>query len=265
MQQVLWNLIKNAMKFTPAEGVVTVRSRDGEGNSRGTTGTSLILEVSDTGIGIEPDVLSRIFDNSEREGLESSHPATGLGLGLSISRSIVEQHGGRLAATSGGKNRGATFAVEMPSVAPPRVVHLHEETRTPMAVIPPWPLTILLVDDNADTLNYLSKLLTLRGHTVHTADSVDSAMQVATDVDFDVLVSDIELPDGTGLELMSQLRANCTFSGIALSGFGSPEDIELSHQAGFSEHLTKPVDFRKLEKSIQQVASFTRDDGLVIR
>ncbi len=119
LQQVLWNLLKNAIKFTPHGGTVTVRSRDADGWPQGATGASLILEVSDTGIGIETDMLPRIFEIFEQGGLSSACRSGGLGLGLMISRSIVEQHGGHLTAASGGKGLGATFTVEMPTVARP--------------------------------------------------------------------------------------------------------------------------------------------------
>src|SRR5262249_45042104 len=116
LQQVLWNLIKNAIKFTQAGGMVTVRSRDEDGRPLGAAGTELILEISDTGIGIEPDRLPRIFEMFEQGGSSSAARSEGLGLGLMISRSIVEQHGGRLTGSSGGKGLGATFTVELPAV-----------------------------------------------------------------------------------------------------------------------------------------------------
>ncbi len=166
---------------------------------------------------------------------------------------------------SGGTGLGATFTVELPTVAAePVPARLDERSRAP-AIIPQRPLTILLVEDNADTLNYLSRMLALRGHDIHTADSLGSAFRVAAEVDFDVLVSDIELPDGSGLELMWTLRSDRAVPGIALSGFGSSEDIELSRSAGFAEHLTKPVNFRRLEEAIQQVAADSRAVGLVER
>ncbi len=264
LQQILWNLIKNSIKFTPTGGSLTVRSRDGDGCPDVEVSTALILEVSDTGIGIEPDALPRIFEVFDQGGVSPQHRHGGLGLGLTISRSIVEQHGGRLTAASGGKGLGATFTVALPTtdavpVPPPRA-----EPPIPDGLIPRRPLTILLVEDNADTLNYLSKMLALRGHDVHTADCLRAAIRVAAELDFDVLVSDIELSDGSGLELMWTLRSTRAVSGIALSGFGSSEDIELSRSAGFAEHLTKPVDFRMLEEAIRQAAADARAVGSVV-
>jgi PAS domain S-box-containing protein len=256
LQQVLWNLIKNAIKFTPAGGTITIQTRDGEARLVAAASPPLIVEVSDTGIGIEPEALPRIFEVFDQGGVSPPQRLGGLGLGLTISRSIVEQHGGRLTAASGGKGLGATFTVALPTtdalpVRPPLV-----EPRMPgVPSEPRRALSILLVEDNADTLNYLSKMLAQRGHEIHTADTFRSATRLAAALDFDVLVSDIELPDGSGLELMGALRSTRPVPGIALSGFGSSEDIALSRSAGFAEHLTKPVDFRRLEEAIRQVAA----------
>jgi DNA-binding NtrC family response regulator len=124
-------------------------------------------------------------------------------------------------------------------------------------------VTILLVEDNADIRNYLSRLLGLRGHTVLTASSMDQALQVASEADFELLISDIDLPDGSGLELMWKLHGRRAVPGIALSGFGSPADVELSRSAGFVEHLTKPVDFHQLESAIDRAAARGRLERLV--
>jgi PAS domain S-box-containing protein len=263
LQQVLWNLIKNAIKFTAPGGTVTVRTRNADASCQGTTRTGLILQVSDTGIGIEPDVLPRIFDRFEQGGSASAHPQGGLGLGLWISRSIVEQHGGHIAADSRGKDLGATFTVAMPTVAASPATTLHDQALSQSGISPHQQLTILLVEDNTDTLNYLSQMLAKRGHEVRTADSLASALHVASEREFDLLISDIELPDGNGRELMWTLRSRRAVSGIALSGFGSSEDIALSRSAGFAEHLTKPVEFRRLEEVIHQVAAGSRVEGLV--
>jgi signal transduction histidine kinase/ActR/RegA family two-component response regulator len=265
LKQVLWNLLKNAIKFTSAGGTMTIRSRDSDASLDGLSGPTLIIEVHDAGIGIEAADLPGIFDVFEHGGLSRSRRRGGLGLGLMISRSIVEQHGGRLTATSGGKNLGATFRIEMPGAGSPPLAALPSEPRTapPRLARRDRPLKILLVEDNLDALNSLAKILSARGDHVRTAASLSSALQVASEGDFDLLISDIQLPDGSGLELMWQLRSSRPVYGIALSGFGSSEDIEQSRSAGFAEHLTKPVDFRRLDAAIQQVAASSRAERLV--
>ncbi len=255
LQQVLWNLIKNAIKFTPAGGIVTIRSRDGDEGPSGEVGSRLSIAVSDTGIGIEPDVLPRIFNLFEQGGASTAKRSGGLGLGLTISRSIVEQHGGRLVADSGGAGLGATFTIELPSVLAPTDTPLAGEPLPSHPPMAPRCFSILLVEDNTDTLIYLSKMLTLRGHRVRTAADLRTASQAAADAEFDLLISDIELPDGSGLQLMRTLRLDRAIPGIALSGFGSADDIEMSHSAGFAAHLIKPVDFRGLEEVIHRLAS----------
>jgi len=264
IQQVLWNLIKNAIKFTPAGGSITVRSANKEGgengNGQGTNGSRLIIEVSDTGIGIEPDSLTRIFDVFEQGDGPHTSCSGGLGLGLSISRSIVEQHAGKLIAASAGTGQGATFTVDLPALATAVPLPAADPlAATPHAhpTAPQRALTILLVDDNEDTLNYLSRLLTLRGYRVLPASSCASALQRAAETSFDLLISDIDLADGSGIELIWTLRSQREVPAIALSGFGSSDDIELSRSAGFGLHLTKPVDFRLLVEAIQQLLEAT--------
>ena len=213
----------------------------------------LIIGVSDTGIGIEAGVLPRIFDMFEQGSVESARRSGGLGLGLTISRSIVEQHGGRLTAASEGEDRGATFTIEMPAVSAPAAV----PTIEPVADDEPATrrtLRILLVDDNDDTRSSLAELLGRRGHDVRAAEGVEAAIRAAADSEIDLLISDIELVDGTGLQLIQALRAAHTVPAIALSGFGSSDDMELSRSAGFDIHLMKPIDLPALEAAIDRVA-----------
>jgi signal transduction histidine kinase/ActR/RegA family two-component response regulator len=272
LQQVLWNLLKNAIKFTPAGGTVTIRTRNPKPKmgapDNATAGPGLLrIEVTDTGVGIERELLPRIFDMFEQGAPASARRQGGLGLGLTISRSIAEQHGGRLGAASAGIGQGATFTLELPVVADPVAIAPSPAiSASPVQTPLPVPsMKILLVEDNADTLHYLSRLLTLRGHTVLAASSVAQAKQVGAQTGFELLISDIELPDGTGIELMWHMRSQrgLDVPGIALSGFGSSDDIEQSRAAGFAVHLTKPVDFRLLEQAVQQFSPRGQPGSLI--
>jgi PAS domain S-box-containing protein len=242
--QIVWNLIHNAAKFSAADSRLTIRSYN---ETREESGTRLIVEFHDTGVGIEPETLPRIFDAFEQGTTEARRRLGGLGLGLSISRSIAEAHGGSLTASSPGRGLGSTFRLELESV----VNHVEPEAPQPETnVATAWtPRSILLIEDNPDTLLFLMTLLRHRGYQVTTGSRVDDAMRLAEEGNFDVLISDIELPDGSGLDIMRALRGKV--AGVAVSGFGSDSDIELSLDAGFSFHITKPLDFARLEAAIR--------------
>jgi PAS domain S-box-containing protein len=249
LQQVFWNLISNAVKFTPEGGTLTFRCRPIEhGRVR--------LEVTDTGIGIEPQALPRIFDAFEQGGQSVARIFGGLGLGLAISKALVNLHGGTIIAHSAGKGHGSTFTVELP-------LHREAEAERPACDQPPPPLAseprdirILLVDDHEDTNKAMQRLLQRLGYDVQTAHTVRAALDAAdADPPFDLLISDIGLPDGSGLELMEQLLKRRPIKGIALSGFGMEEDVRKSKQAGFYEHLTKPINFKRLETAIKQLTT----------
>src|SRR5438552_131363 len=205
----------------------------------------LAIAVHDTGIGIEPEIMNRIFDPFEQGERAFQRRYGGLGLGLAISKSLAQAHGGTLIARSEGHDRGSTFILTMKTVpAPPRIVKLTSpapESR---------PLRILLVDDHQDTCVALERLLVRRGHLVAAAHNVRSAMETAARNSFDLLISDIALPDGTGTELMTYLHAISRIPGIAISGFGMNGDIEKSIDAGFAEDLVKPVKMENLEAAI---------------
>ncbi|MDB5034465.1 MAG: domain S-box-containing protein [Chlorobi bacterium] len=239
LQQIIWNLVQNAVKFTPHGGTVTIRtSNEGEGVLR--------IDVIDTGIGIDQDVLPRIFNAFEQGERKVTRRFGGLGLGLAISRALADMHSGSLEASSEGQDRGSTLIVRIPveSVKEPAHQGLSESL----------PVRILLVDDHADTVHVMGMLLRRHGYRVATAGTMRSGMEAAVDGEYDLLISDIGLPDGSGLELMREIRSRgILIKGIALSGFGMEEDIRQSREAGFSEHLTKPVDFRKLQEVILRV------------
>ena len=179
-----------------------------------------------------------------------------MGLGLAISRSVIEAHGGRLTATSAGENRGATLTIEFMTISSPcSNIVTNDGPRTSLKdAFGAQGLSILLIDDNRDTLNYVASLLQQRGHQVNPAYNFRNARKLAEANTYDLVISDIELPDGSGLDLMRELTITRPTPGIALSGFGTADDVAMSLQAGFVEHLTKPIDFRRLEEAIGRVA-----------
>jgi two-component system CheB/CheR fusion protein len=244
-QQIIWNLLKNAIKFTGENGTITVSSSN-------QSPQSLTIRVTDTGIGIEPEIMERIFNRFEQGDRSFQRRFGGLGLGLTISKSLAEAHGGTLVAESKGRDRGASFLLKV------KTVPAHERAGQPgtaRADTLRRSLRILLVDDHADTSVALERLLARRGHTVAAARDMRSAMEAAEGGQFDLLISDVGLPDGSGLELMTRLRATSSIRGIAISGFGMNGDVEKSMQAGFIEHLVKPVNLEKLEAAIEHAMS----------
>jgi signal transduction histidine kinase/CheY-like chemotaxis protein len=241
-QQIIWNLLKNAVKFTPENGEITISSSNPSPDV-------LTIGVHDTGIGMEPEVMRRIFDPFEQGNRSFEHRFGGLGLGLAISKSLAQAHGGTLTAQSEGRDHGSTFTLSMQTLSPAEAPSV--PSRRAADSSHPG-LKILLVDDHEDTCAALEKLLVRRGHLVAAAHNVRSAMEAAAHNKFDLLISDVALPDGTGLDLMMQLRAISKTPGIAISGFGNNGDIERSLQAGFSEHLIKPIKLENLEAAIER-------------
>lgn len=253
LQQVFWNLIGNAVKYTPEGGRITIRSTDeSEGGGPG----KLRVQVIDNGIGIDPDVMPRLFDPFEQGEQTLTRRYGGLGLGLCISRTLMQMQGGTVTAESAGKGLGATFTVDLPTIPARPPAPQPEMKPEPPPV--PRPISaesavqrILLVDDNEDTLRVMARLLRLNGHHVTTAESVAAALAAATEP-FDLLITDIGLPDGTGWELMRELRRRGPVRGIALSGFSMDEDIRRSRDVGFIEHLCKPIMPDDLEEAIRR-------------
>ncbi len=243
LQQVFWNLLMNAGKFTPAGGLITVRTSNPSGNR-------WQVEITDTGVGIEPDKLERIFDAFEQG--TSVTGSAGLGLGLAICKALIEMQGGTVTAHSAGAGRGATFLVELPLHAPLKIEKKVQE-REP---VPPVKRRLLLVEDHGDTAEMLRRLLALQGYEVRTASSIASAIEMTGTYKFDILISDIGLPDGRGTELLARLREQLggACRAIAMSGFGMQDDLDRSLKAGFSEHLTKPVEFSALLRAIDRHA-----------
>jgi CheY-like chemotaxis protein len=251
LQQVFWNLLRNAVKFTPHQGTIALASREKD--------DMLEIEISDTGHGMTPQEIATVFNafaQGEHAGPSGSHQFGGLGLGLSITRMLVELHAGEIKACSGGRGLGSCLTVRLPmlkeqptcdSVHPGAIEVSGERPSEGASRV----FRILLVEDHAPTRETLTRILSRRGHTVLEAASVAEALAIASSQAFDVLVSDIGLPDGDGCELMTTLAAaRPELVGLAISGYGSDEDLRRSMAAGFATHLTKPVEVTLLDRAL---------------
>ena len=249
LHQVLWNLVRNAVKFTPEGGQIAVRTRN-EDNGEG----QIVIEVADTGIGIEPDVLPTIWDPFQQGETTITRRFGGLGLGLAICKGVVDAHGGTLAVESEGSGLGTTFRVLLKTMAEPAIEA--EGVSGEVRSLPPLiRLNILLVEDEVATLRLMARLLEGLGHRVTAAGTVADAWGAFQAGGFDMIASDIGLPDGTGLDLMRKVKKLRRVPAIALTGYGMDEDVRRSREAGFTTHMTKPIDFTKLEAMIRQVAN----------
>jgi PAS domain S-box-containing protein len=246
LQQIFWNLLRNATKFTPEGGSIFVRTENSADRVR--------LEVRDTGVGIEPEFLPKVFDAFEQGDVKITRQFGGLGLGLAICKAIMDIHGGAIRAQSDGPGTGATFTVELP-------VASATEQEVAATRPPQGPdnaterLRVLLVEDHPDTCEVLSRLLNAANYAVKAASSVETALQLAAAEGFDVVISDLGLPDGTGYDLMRQLRDRHGIKGIALSGYGMEQDQRRSREVGFLDHVVKPVDVSQLVAVIQRIVN----------
>ena len=241
LQQIFWNLINNAVKFTPPNGQITITTTNDSGEK-------LRVEIADSGMGIEPESLPKIFDAFEQGGRTQ---LGGLGLGLAISKTLVEAHKGTITAQSDGRNKGSKFALVFPTCE-------KVEAQIAPALSPRFaerqPMRILLVEDHEDTNRSLTSLLRRRGYHVRSALTFQSALELSAKEEFDVLISDLGLPDGSGIDLIQKLVSKPPL-GIALTGFGMEQDIRKSREAGFHHHLVKPIDLNKLDSLIQEGAA----------
>lgn len=245
LQQVFWNLLKNAIKFTPDNGCVGIRCRP--------DGNRVNVEVNDSGIGIEPEPLARVFNAFEQGERSVTRRYGGLGLGLAISKALVEMHGGVIEAHSAGLGKGATFLVRLPLSAP--AAQPNEPTPF-VSPAEPAPLRILLVEDHPATARMICMVLQEKLHTVEIAGDVRSALKLDEERVFDVLLSDLGLPDGSGHDLLRELRKRGrSFPAIALSGYGQEDDIQRSREAGFVAHLTKPASREAIHQAVASASS----------
>ena len=251
LQQVVWNLLANAVRFTPKRGRIQVTLRR--------VNSHVDIVVSDTGEGIDSATLPFIFERF-RQG--SGRQPGGLGIGLALVRHLVELHGGEVEASSDGPGTGATFTVRLPVT----IARLEPEAAHPKAgasALRPYAsalrgLRVLAVDDDRDSLELLRSVLDLQGATVVTAGSSKEALERLQDGPFDVLLSDIEMPGGDGIDLLRQVRAQGAERGlrlpaIAITAYGRVEDRIRILSAGFNSHLAKPVDPSELVAVILSV------------
>lgn len=253
LQQVFWNVLKNAVKFTPPGGRLIVETETRCDDSW------VAVKIQDTGIGMTPSELDQIFEaftQGEHVLHGNPHRFGGLGLGLAISRSLVELHSGRISAASAGRNQGSVFLIELPLVDAPSMTASDERSDSKFSAPldgEERSLHILLVEDHEPTRSALARLLVRRNFRVSTADCVATARQLADREKFDLIVSDIGLPDGNGYELMAEFRSRFGLRGIALTGYGMEDDVARSREAGFATHLTKPVRVQALEEALNLV------------
>jgi CheY-like chemotaxis protein len=278
------------VKFTPQKGRIVVETGNPVPNE-------IEVRITDNGIGIDADKIDKIFNAFEQGQSSITRRFGGLGLGLAISKAMVDAHGGKIRVESPGKNKGATFSITLTTAgahaatgeypggaqkeqadadigAPQEVAVLPRVGATAsdgdragngasleemqLVAVPKEPAPaahhrLLVVDDHQDTCTGMKLMLERRGYDITLAHSADQAVQKASTEKFDLLISDIGLPDRSGYDLMRELGKTKGLRGIALSGFGTEHDVNKARDAGFSEHLTKPINFDRLEEAIQNL------------
>lgn len=245
LQQIFWNVIKNAVKFTPEDGRIEVITSS--------TSDQIEIRVTDTGIGMTESERERAFNAfAQGEHAKSKrHRFGGLGLGLSISSKLVELHSGIIQIESPGRGLGTAFTIKLPLTN--EVEEVSKTFKTPPVLLDKPRLSILLVEDHEPTRSALMNLLIRRRHTVTAVGSAGEARKASIKQTFDLVLSDIGLPDESGYTLMAELRSKHGLQGIALTGYGMEHDIERSKEAGFIFHLTKPIHIAELERALLAV------------
>lgn len=248
LAQALGNLLNNAAKYTPAGGHIALRARQ--------EGGMAVIDVIDDGVGIAPEMQENIFTLFTQVGRTLDRAQGGLGIGLYLVRSLVELHGGSVTATSEGTGKGSTFTVRIPCLLQPAATHAPQER--PMEHNSDTGLKVLVVDDNVDAAETLATVLDMTGRRTRVVHDGRSVLQAAREFEPDVVLLDIGLPGMSGYEVAKQLRADAAFSRtvlIAITGWGAEEDRRRTKEAGFDEHLTKPVDLTAIDALLAKVAA----------
>ena len=243
--QIAWNLLNNAVKFTPANGEIRI--------TLGQQGHEARLIVEDSGQGIRPEFLPHVFEMFRQADASSSRRQGGMGIGLALVKQLVGLHDGRVEADSAGINRGARFTVWIPLYKPGAEGLLSEKVGSTGALSSKF---VLVVDDSTESTEMLGKLLEIEGAYVDLARSGTEALEIANKKRFDLVISDISMPEMDGYQLLRKLRALPNMDhvpAIALTGYGRTADIERAHAEGFAEHLTKPIDIERLLQIVRRL------------
>jgi len=238
--QVVANIVNNAAKYTPENGNIVLRAN--------AHAAHVAVEVEDNGIGMDPGLVSRVFDLFTQAERTPDRSSGGLGLGLALVKSLTELHGGRVSCQSAGLGKGSTFSVYLPRQAE-SVVELDRPRIDHEAVKDTAPLQILVVDDNEDAASMIAMLLGALGHDVMVEHSALKALERARQTAPQVCILDIGLPEMNGFELAKRLRAQPETAGallIAITGYGQDQDRTQARAAGFDHHLVKPADINRL-------------------
>jgi signal transduction histidine kinase/ActR/RegA family two-component response regulator len=248
LQQIAWNLLNNAVKFTPAGGNININLNCEDQNA--------VLTVEDTGQGIDPSFLPHVFEMFRQADSSNSRKHGGMGIGLALVQQLVHLHGGTIASESEGTNRGSRFTVRLP-LTNDAASHT-PTTAAPLRLTALANTHFLIVDDSEDTIAMLDQLLKLSGAIVTTASNGADALRIASEREFDVILSDISMPEMDGFEFLKRLRQipdRQNVPVIAITGFGRTDDIERARAAGFHFHLTKPLNINALTDVLERITS----------
>jgi CheY-like chemotaxis protein len=247
LQQVFNNVLSNALKFTPEGGSVVLRCR--------ADSTAVTIEIEDSGIGIAPEFLPFVFERFRQADSRSTRAHGGLGLGLAITRHLVEQHGGLICANSGGPGKGTTVSIQLPAGAIP-VWPAESERGTSEDSVRLDDIAILVVDDDPDSREMIGALLESRGARVVHSESATSAIQMLRHALVHLIVADIAMPEIDGYELMRRIRATGNrVPAVAVTAFARSDDRRTALESGYTAYLAKPIDGKQLAKTIRELVA----------
>lgn len=250
LEQIIWNLLNNSIKFTPKGGRIVVRLEE--------EADQIVLTVADNGQGIDSSFLPHIFEIFRQADAGTNRSQSGMGIGLAVVQQLVELHGGSVTAYSGGAGQGARFTIRLPRSVEAKVAMspMHNFSNGTLKG-----MAVLVVDDSEDTAEMVRHLLEIGGANVKMATSGAEALRLASEGEFDVVLSDISMPGMDGFEFLRKLRelpGKQDLPAIALTGFGRPEDVQRAASEGFYAHLTKPFDIETLATLLQKLAADSR-------